>query len=418
MTTPQLSPTVDDLLDTRAPVDAVHAHLAASALRDGPLGAVGLELEMHLVDLQQPQRRPRWSEVEQLVTRLPAMPGGSRVTVEPGGQLELSTEPAPDVTSAIRALAEDKVVLQRALHDSGYGGAAIGADPARRPQRINPASRYVAMAAHFEAMGCGEPARSMMSSTAALQINLEAGPERNWQQRLELAHLLGPVLIALSSTSPYLGGSTTRWHSMRQAAWQAMDPARTAAYATDDPARAWATYVLDAPVMAMRDGDTTAAVTERLSLAQWLRGAGPVRRRPTGADLDLHLSTVFPPVRPRGFLELRYLDAMPDAWWPAVTAAVVTLMDDPVASDLAREACEPVRDRWRTAARLGPADPAVAHALARCLEVAALHVPVAQRSDVAELAALFDGGLSPSALLRERIESRGPVRVLEEESRA
>ncbi|KNX39378.1 hypothetical protein VV01_10720 [Luteipulveratus halotolerans] len=406
------------MLDTRDPVEAARAHLAEDALRDGPLGAVGIELEMHLVDLRRPERRPRWSEVEQLVAQLPAMPCRSRVSVEPGGQLELSTEPASDVTAAIRALAADKDVLQRALRAAGFGGAAIGADPGRRPQRINPAPRYVAMAAHFEAMGCGRPARSMMSSTAALQINLEAGPEQHWQRRLELAHLLGPVLIALSSTSPYLGGSTTQWHSMRQSVWQAMDPARTEPYSTDDPAGAWASYVLDAPVMAVREGGDVTTVTERTTFAQWLRGEGPIRRTPTGADLELHRSTVFPPVRPRGFIELRCLDAMPDAWWPAVTAAVVTLMDHPTAADLAFEACEPVRDQWQVAARRGPADPVVARALTRCLEVAALHAPVPWRGAVADLSGLFDDGRSPSGLLRRRIEAVGPVRVLEEESRA
>ena len=65
-----------------------------------------------------------------------------------------------------------------------------------------------------------------------------------------------------------------------------------------------------------------------------------------------HLSTLFPPVRPRGYLELRCLDALPDRWWPAVAALVTTLVDDPVAADEAAEACAPVADAWHTAVRL------------------------------------------------------------------
>ena len=71
------------------------------------------------------------------------------------------------------------------------------------------------------------------------------------------------------------------------------------------------------------------------------------------ADLDYHLTTLFPPVRPRGYLELRCLDALPDRWWPALAALTVTLADDPVAADAAAELCAPVADSWETAARHG-----------------------------------------------------------------
>ena len=69
------------------------------------------------------------------------------------------------------------------------------------------------------------------------------------------------------------------------------------------------------------------------------------------ADLDYHLTTLFPPVRPRGYVEIRCLDALPDRWWPALAALVATLVDDPVAADEAAELCAPVADAWQTAAR-------------------------------------------------------------------
>ena len=77
---------------------------------------------------------------------------------------------------------------------------------------------------------------------------------------------------------------------------------------------------------------------------------------PTVADLDYHLTTLFPPVRPRRFLEIRYLDSVPDALWPAVVFTLTTLLDDPVAADVAAEATEPVATAWDRAAQIGLGD--------------------------------------------------------------
>ena len=111
------------------------------------------------------------------------------------------------------------------------------------------------------------------------------------------------------------------------------------------------------------------------------------QRAPTRDDLDYHLSTLFPPVRPQGHLELRVIDAQPADGWIVPAAVVAALLDDPVAADLAMAAAEPVwhgRDRgswgngsaadspspWPDAARLGPADRVLARAGQACFEAA------------------------------------------------
>ncbi|MEQ4548802.1 glutamate-cysteine ligase family protein, partial [Nocardioides kribbensis] len=86
-----------DVLSGRDAVAAAAAYVAAQALADGPVGRVGLELELHLVDLARPAERVAWADVMALVAAMPAMPSGSSVTLEPGGQLELSTPPHADV---------------------------------------------------------------------------------------------------------------------------------------------------------------------------------------------------------------------------------------------------------------------------------------------------------------------------------
>jgi glutamate--cysteine ligase len=408
----------DPLLTAADPVEAARAHIIDSALRESPGGQVGLELEFHLVDLDAPARRPTWGEVQALAAALPPMPSGSSVTVEPGGQLELSTPPTPDVVASVAALQADRAALRDGLAAAGFGTAPLGADPARPVRRINPQGRYVAMERHFAALGCEAPGKAMMSATAALQVNLDAGPRAGWTQRLELIRNLGPVLVAASACSPYLGGVESGWHSMRQQAWHGIDHSRSDPVPGSEPTGAWATYALNAPVMLVRDDGGVSPVTSRVPFRAWLRGATPIGRRPTTADLDYHLTTLFPPVRPRGYVEIRCLDALPDRWWPSLAALTVTLIDDPVAADRAAELCEPVRRSWEAAARDGLADRAL-HAAARgCLDVAARRCPAELRAGVEAYAELVERRETPGAELRARARQAGPLTALEEAARA
>ena len=87
------------------------------------------------------------------------------------------------------------------------------------------------------------------------------------------------------------------------------------------------------------------------------------------------MTTLFPPVRLRGYLELRYLDMTAPRWWPAIAAVATTLMDDPVAADLATEATERDRRLWTEAARDGLGHATLADSARRCLAIAASRVP-------------------------------------------
>lgn len=408
----------DLLLDATDPLDAARQHLAGTALTSGDRHRVGLELELHLVDLRWPARRPTWAEVQGLVAGLPRLPSGSALTLEPGGQLELSTPPGDDVSAAVAALRADRAALSSALAEAGYGGAALGADPVRPVRRVNPHPRYAAMELHFDALGCGRPGRAMMTSTAALQVNLDAGPPAQWRARLDLMRALAPVLVAVSSSSPFLGGRSSGWHSMRQETWQRIDGARSGPMGRGAPEEAWADYALGAPVMLVRQHDRLVPVTERVSFADWLARPAAFGRPAAEADLDYHLTTLFPPVRPRGYVEIRCLDAQPDRWWPALAALTATLVDDPVAADAAQELCTPVAGDVETAARLGTRDPAVAAAVSGCVELAARRAPAGLAPDLHDLSELLASGRTPGDLLRERIRKVGPLRTLEEEARA
>lgn len=373
--------------------------IAGDSLEDGPIGRVGLELEAHCFDLRDPRRRPEWAELNDVIATVGPLPGGSAVTVEPGGAVELSGPPAHGPVPAIAALVADRETLCSAFAEAGLGLALLGADPLRPPHRVNPGARYQAMEQFFSASGTASAGAAMMTSTASIQVNLDAGPRDGWADRVRLAHALGPTMIAIAANSPLLAGEFTGWVSTRQRVWSQLDSARCGPIlgaSGDDPRTDWARYALKAPVMLVHTPEAV-AVTEHVPFADWADGLVLLGgRRPTTADLDYHLTTLFPPVRPRRWLEIRYLDSVPDDLLAAVVFLMVTLLDDPVAAGLAAEAVEPVETAWDLAARVGLADKRLYEAANRCVAVAAERAPAELSESMQRLVRSVEDGRCPA----------------------
>jgi glutamate--cysteine ligase len=384
--------------------------ISESCLTDGPVGRVGLEIEAHCYDPAEPRRRPTWEEITGVLETLPAMPGDSVITVEPGGAVELSGPPTPGVTSAIEAMAADQSVLRKAFDAAGLGLVSLGADPLRPAKRINPGPRYRAMEKFFTASNTGAAGAAMMTSTASVQVNLDAGPQDGWADRVQLAHALGPVMVAVAANSPLLSGRFCGWRSSRQRVWSQLDSARCGPILTasgEDPGTDWARYALKAPVMLVHSPEAV-PVTHRVPFADWADGRELLGgRQPTRYDLEYHLTTLFPPVRPRQWLEIRYLDSLPADIWPAVVFTVVTLLDDPVAADLAAEAVEPVATAWDTAARIGLGDQRIYTAASRCVALAAQRAPAALSDGLQRLAAAVEQGRCPADDFADRVIESG-----------
>lgn len=386
------------------------AELAKNCLRDGPVGKVGLEIEAHCFDLTDPARRPGWDELSDVIATAPALPGGSVITVEPGGAVELSGPPADGVADAITAMTADRAALRQHFAAHGLALVLLGADPLRAPRRVNPGARYRAMESFFAATGTADAGAAMMTSTASVQINIEAGPRAGWADRVRLAHALGPTMIALTANSPLLGGHFTGWRSSRQRVWGQLDSARCGPILCDngdDPAADWAHYALRAPVMLVRTPEAV-PMTEFVPYADWADGRVALDNRvPGDADLDYHLTTLFPPVRPRRWLEIRYLDSVPDQLWPAVVFTLVTLLDNPVAAAIAADATAPVRGEWDTAARAGLTDPRLQTAAVLCVAAAAEHAPADLAGAMARLLAGAEAGRCPGDDFSDHVVERG-----------
>jgi glutamate--cysteine ligase len=335
--------------------DDAEIYVASTCFKTGPPGRVGVELEWLVVDARDPRRIVDPDRVETALTGVQPLPGRGWLSTEPGGQLELSTACAASLSACLVAANRDLARIRSALGAAGLRIRGDGRDPVRPPRRVLDLPRYVAMERFFDRSG--PEGRVMMCSTASVQVSVDAGPEfaspgaaGDFRRRWALLHSIAPVLVAIFANSPFAEGAPTGLRSSRHAVWTRLDASRTAPppNATDpaaDPRAEYARYALDARLLCIpnRSGESPHGdPPPGLTFRQWLRDGGRTLRRPTRSDLDFHLSTLFPPVRPRGWYELRVVDAQPAASWPVVAALVCGLVEDQRATEAAFAATEPL----------------------------------------------------------------------------
>lgn len=356
--------------------------------KTGPPRNVGVEVEWLVHELRTPQLPVTPERLEAAYASLRTVPLRSALTTEPGGQLELSSSPATSLMECIGTVSADLDAVRAALREHGLGIVGFGHDPWHRPRRFLHEPRYDALEACLDRNG---PAgRRMMCTSASVQVCLDAGYEEpgplGHGRRWWLSHQLGAVLVAAFANSPLAGGEPTGWRSTRQLLWMEIGADRAGAPPLDgDPRRTWARHVMDSSVMCVRRDDGPWDVPEGLTFREWTRSQSP--RPPTREDLDYHITTLFPPVRPRGFLELRMIDAQPgDDGWIVPLAVATALFDDPEAAETAYRTVKPLAERalglpaphnplWTDAARYGLADPELQEAAVVCFTAALEALP-------------------------------------------
>ncbi|MEW1612760.1 MULTISPECIES: ergothioneine biosynthesis glutamate--cysteine ligase EgtA [unclassified Streptomyces] len=368
-----------DTLDEGAAQDL----LRGICFKTGPPRIVGVELEWLIHDQEHPAVPVAQERLDSAVAALRELPLSAALTFEPGGQLELSSQPAGSLMECVERTAADLAAVRGSLGRAGLAPVGLGVDPWQTPHRRLREPRYDAMEAALDRTG---PAgRAMMCTSASVQVCLDAGEEEpgplGYGRRWQLTHLLGAVLVAAFANSPFRQGRRTGWKSTRQSLWADLDPVRTLAPSGGLPPReAWAAYVLDTTVMCVRREDGPWDVPEGLTFREWIRTGAP--RPPVRADLDYHITTLFPPVRPRGHLELRMIDAQSGAdGWLVPLAVATALFDDPEAAETVYRTVKPLAESagyaaaprnplWTTAAREGLDDPELRAAATVCFETA------------------------------------------------
>ncbi len=374
-------------------------YVASVCFKHGPPKLLGAELEWVVQHSGNPHRALQARHLaDALGPHAPSslvpdssqapLPNGSSVTVEPGGQLEISSPPCASLTELIATVDGDTAALTDLLDPADLVLAGSGSDPYRPSRRLIDIPRYTAMETAFDRIG--PMGRAMMCSTAAVQVCLDAGTGTEIAQRWAALHDLGPVLLAAFANSPWLAGRRTGWVSSRMQAWFALDPVRTMpSPVQSDPAEEWARRALDTPLLCQRRSYGNWEVPNEGTFADWVSGALP-GPRPTTADLDYHLTTLFPPVRPHGHLEVRYLDTQPPGQWLVPVAVVSALLSAPAVTAAAREACAPAAGRWFQAAEHGLRDGVLATAATAVFDLAchalpALDAPVGVRMLLEEI---------------------------------
>ncbi|WP_027501089.1 ergothioneine biosynthesis glutamate--cysteine ligase EgtA [Rhodococcus sp. UNC363MFTsu5.1] len=378
-------------LTTRA---AAEAYVGGVCFKLGPPRLIGAELEWLTARDDPARSRPDLGDVAaalgphaptSIAPSSPALtlPSGSAVTIEPGGQIELSSAPLTSAEDLCAALAADEAVLRRLLRAAGITVHSRAADRSRPAQRLLRLPRYRVMEERFD--GLGPFGRLMMCNTAAAQVSVDAGADpAEVSARWRLLQDAGPALLAAFACSPRLRGTPDgEWASQRMRAWLELDPDRTRPLPTDDPIADYGRWALDVPLLCVvggrgvggrgADSDGDWSAPPGATFADWIAGAldSEIDRRPDLADLDYHLTTLFPPVRAAGHLEVRYLDAQPGDLWRVPIAALAALLGDRDTVAEATAIAAPTAGRWRDGAEFGLRDGELRRAASELLFLAA-----------------------------------------------
>ncbi len=376
------------------------AYVASVCFKHGPPRLLGVELEFTVHYADEPARP---LDPDDLATALgphtprtlrpdsPALPlpAGSPLSLEPGCQVEISAQPQTTLRHLDAVVSADLAHLETLLSAQGLYLGDTGIDGHRAPVRKLGTPRYAAMERRFAPMGDG--GATMMCSTAGLQICVDAGEVDDLPLRWAAVHALGPPLLATFANSRIHAGRDTGHASARWLAVMNTERARTRSAESDrDPAGDWARRILDTPLMVLpRQDDGSWDAPPALTFADWIEGRETDLGRPTEDDLAYHLTTMFTPVRPQGYLEIRYLDAQPAARWLHPVALLTALLARPSTVDKVLGLCEPVVGRWECAARFGLADKVIATVASEvvdlgCAELGVTGLPPETISEISE----------------------------------
>ncbi|HXL85765.1 MAG TPA: glutamate-cysteine ligase family protein [Gemmatimonadaceae bacterium] len=243
---------------------------------------------------------------------------GTRISFEPGGQIEISSIPHPTASSVIDSTQALVAVLQVAMATEGIELLARGVDPYNDidavPLQLH-RDRYQRMTRYFDSIG--PSGIRMMRQTAALQINLERGEDPQFRWRL--LNGLAPIVVALFANSGDYAGKSTEWASYRSQLWRTLDPSRTGIiYEERGNAEKYLSFALDA--FAMHSGS---AGQPYRTFRDWMREPDV-----NEAEWLFHLSTLFPEVRPKEYFELRSADTIEPAQLFAPVVFVTGLVYD------------------------------------------------------------------------------------------
>ncbi|WP_412509742.1 glutamate--cysteine ligase [Roseovarius sp. SYSU LYC5161] len=289
--------------------------------------------------------RHGWQPLEEAGKLIGLEKDGANVSLEPGGQLELSGAPLETIHETCDEVNAHLRDVKDIADKVGVGFIGLGAAPewTHDQMPVMPKGRYKLMTDYMDRVGT--MGKSMMYRTCTVQVNLDFGSEADMVQKLRVALALQPVATALFANSPFFEGKPNGHKSWRARVWRDLDPDRTGMlpFVFEDGFgfEAWVEYALDVPMyFVYRDGVYIDALGQ--SFRDFLRGELPALpgEKPTLSDWADHLTTIFPEARIKKFMEMRGADGGPWRRLCALPAFWVGLMYDQTALDAAWDLCK------------------------------------------------------------------------------
>lgn len=259
-------------------------------------------------------RRYGYSPFEEDGDIIASQCGTLTVSIEPGGQIELSGSPFADVHVVAAELDRHLERCHEIAEELGVAFLAAGYRPWGTPTSNPwmPKKRYGVMRPFLSARGRLAP--DMMAMTGSGQVSYDFSSPRDMAEKLRVALAVQPAVTALLANSPIVDGRESGWKSYRVKVWEETDPARSGLLAfafapgfLDDPYRAYVEWALDVPMVFLRRRGEYLDAGGRTFRDYLARGLGD--ERATLSDWNDHLTTVFPEVRVKGVVELRGTDA-------------------------------------------------------------------------------------------------------------
>jgi glutamate--cysteine ligase len=236
----------------------------------------------------------------------------SRLTVEPGGQVEFSGAPHRRLSEVERELRRYVSRLREVATANSLAFVAAGFDPLRtiEEQRWFPKMRYEVMRPYLASRGAR--AWDMMCRTCASQTNLDYGSPEDLAKKFLVGNRLAPVVTAIFANSPFENGRLSGYKSTRAAAWLETDSDRTGAappsFSDDFAPEDYVAYALDVPMIFAQRGGSYIGAVAGMRFREFLeRGHAGVS--PVFGDWADHLTTIFTDARLKQHVELRGADA-------------------------------------------------------------------------------------------------------------
>jgi glutamate--cysteine ligase len=239
--------------------------------------------------------------------------GGASVTLEPGGQLELSGAPLEDIHQICHEM-HDHLTEVRSIGDAlGLEWLGVGFHPFARQADLSwvPKLRYEVMKTYLPTRGTG--GLDMMRRTATVQANFDYDSEEDALRKLRVGLKLSPLVTAMLANSPFVEGKLTGERSHRARVWLDVDPSRQGLlpqlWSESSTLRDYVDWALDAPMFLVKRGATVVHNTGQTFRSFWQDGFEG--HRAEAKDWETHLNTLFPEVRLKKTLEVRGADSLP-----------------------------------------------------------------------------------------------------------